>query len=129
MTHAPRVHSTCTKRAYVLALALGLAGCGATPAALTTAPDPTGQSFTPDPRGLAVDGTGLRIDFGRAPGGVIAALDRALGPGEDLGGNGCPAGVTRQIGWGDLVLSFTDERFVGWRRGSQQAGKVCGALA
>jgi hypothetical protein len=81
--------------------------------------------FVPDARGLAVDPAGMRVDFGRAPSGVIAALDRELGPGRALPVSGCPAGVVQQIAWGDLALSFARERFVGWRDANGSAGMVC----
>lgn len=81
--------------------------------------------FVPDARGLAVVPAGMRVDFGRAPSGVIAVLNRELGPGRALPISGCPADVARQIAWGDLVLSFTRETFVGWRNASISAGTVC----
>jgi hypothetical protein len=81
--------------------------------------------FLPDEGGLAVAGAGQRIDFGRSPEGVIAALDRELGRGRLLGFEGCPAGVVRREAWGDLVLTFTDERFVGWKTAAGSAGQTC----
>lgn len=84
--------------------------------------------FVPDARGLAVVPAGLRVDFGRAPSGVIAALDRELGPGRALPMSGCPTGVAQQIAWGDLALSFTREEFVGWRTASGSTGVVCAAV-
>jgi hypothetical protein len=110
-------------------LALALAGCAGAPGPLAPANVPGGARFLPDARGLGVDGTGLRIDFGRSPAGVIAALDRELGPGRALGLDGCGAGINRQMAWGDLVLTFTNERFAGWRQAGRSAGEVCGALA
>ena len=71
------------------------------------------------------DPGGQRIDFGRAPSGVMAALDREIGPGRAMLVEGCPAGVVAQRAWGDMVLTFTAERFVGWRRGTALAGLVC----
>jgi hypothetical protein len=88
-----------------------------------------GVQFNPDSGGLAVAGTGQRVDFGRAPSGVIAVLDRELGPGRDLSLAGCPAGVVTQREWGGLVLSFTGERFVGWRDASGSAGRICAATS
>ncbi len=83
--------------------------------------EPSGVRFTPDAGGLAVYGTDLRIDFGRAPEGVIAALDRELGRGRDM--PGC-AGLAERA-WGGLTLNFTDERFVGWQEGGASAGRTC----
>jgi len=124
MTRAQSVHNPYTPRAYVWALVLAVAGCAAD-APSTDRAARSGVSFTPDQTGLAVEGTGQRIDFGRAPDGVIAALDRELGPGRPLVPDGCPAGVSQQISWGTLVLTFTEERFVGWRQGPAAVGQVC----
>ncbi|OIP86496.1 MAG: hypothetical protein AUK37_03160 [Rhodobacterales bacterium CG2_30_65_12] len=101
-----------------------LAGCAA-PGGLADRLGGPGATFIADANGLAVDGSSLRIDFGRAPSGVIAALDRELGKGRVLGVAGCPAGIADQRDWGGLVLSFTTERFVGWRREVSSAGETC----
>lgn len=109
----------------VVALAVVfLAGCGEMEGPERT-PSRQGVQFSPDQGGLSVVGTGQRIDFGRAPSGVIAALDRELGTGKDLGTAGCPAGIVTQKDWGGLVLSFSREQFVGWRRVQAQAGQTC----
>lgn len=84
-----------------------------------------GASFSPDQAGLAVVGSALRIDFGRAPAGVIAGLDRELGPGRDLGVSGCSTGVAMQRDWDGMILTFTDEQFVGWQQGGRSAGQIC----
>ncbi len=81
--------------------------------------------FSPDETGLVVPEAEQRIDFGRSPEGVIAALDREVGPGRELPLAGCPENVARQIDWQGLVLSFSRERFIGWRSGNQQAGQTC----
>lgn len=113
-----------------LALALGLvvAGCGGAdlsePQTLRS-----GVTFAPDANGLAVVNSAQRIDFGRAPSGVISVLDRELGKGRTLGLQGCPEGIVRQSEWNGLVLTFSAERFVGWREGGAQAGQVCGVIA
>jgi len=69
----------------------------------------------------------LRIDFGRAPEGVIAAVTRVLGRPETLPLSGCPAAIATRLRWDDLDLTFTADRFVGWRTPAGQAGQVCGA--
>lgn len=115
-----------------LILCLVLAGCGGGGLELNpfARKAPKGIQLETDAAGLAIVGTGgQRIDFGRAPSGVIAALERELGPGRDLGLDGCPAGVRQQIAWGDLVLTFTDEQFVGWRGVAGEAGQTCGRMA
>ncbi|GKY86489.1 hypothetical protein [Sinisalibacter aestuarii] len=86
----------------------------------------TGVTFTPDRNGLAVDGRSQRIDFGRAPSGVITALDRELGRGRDVSLIGCPAAIASQRDWAGLILTFTAERFVGWRTAADRAGQTCG---
>ncbi len=67
----------------------------------------------------------MRIDFGRSPEGVIRALDRELGPHRALPLSDCPQGVQERLQWGDLVLTFSDEQFIGWRRGDHARGIVC----
>lgn len=108
-----------------LALAALLAGCGGV-GLVTTQAARSGATFAPDAHGLAVVGSAQRIDFGRAPSGVISALDRELGKGRVLGAEGCPAAIVSQREWDGLVLTFTGERFVGWRDDNGQAGQICG---
>lgn len=100
-------------------LPLVAAGC------VAVAPEPPSTLFQPDPSGLGVEGSALRVDFGRAPEGVIAALSRDLGAPSPRPLDGCPPGIERRLAWGDLVLTFTRERFVGWRRGDALAGQTC----
>ncbi|MCO8143770.1 hypothetical protein NHN26_00905 [Rhodovulum tesquicola] len=107
-------------RAGAAALALLLAGCVAAPPQ-----DRVSTLFLPDAGGLAVSGSALRVDFGRAPSGVIAPLSRELGPPRSLPLTGCPQGIERQLAWGDLVLTFTREQFVGWRQAGAAAGQIC----
>ena len=111
---------------------LVLAGCGG--GGLDLNPfgrdAPRGIQLETDAGGLAIIGSGgQRIDFGRAPSGVIAVLERELGPGRALDLTNCPGGVRQQIAWGDLVLTFTDEQFVGWRGIDGAAGQTCGTMA
>ncbi|MEC7761076.1 MAG: hypothetical protein VX874_04080 [Pseudomonadota bacterium] len=111
-------------RAALAVTLLVLAGCGAT----TTggmAPARQGVSFTPDATGLSVDGTGQRMDFGRSPRGMIPVLERELGSVRELPLAGCPAGVVQQLDWDGLILTFTPERFVGWKQAGQSAGQSC----
>lgn len=90
---------------------------------------PVGLVLLPDIGGLGIENSTQRIDFGRAPEGMIAALTRELGPGRKLVSTGCPAGIETQLAWGDLVLSFTEERFVGWSTGRDRAGQTCGIMS
>lgn len=83
--------------------------------------------FLPDANGLHVQPSGLRIDFGRAPKGVIDTLDHHIGPHQVLGRAACPALIQQQMQWGDLVLSFSAEQFVGWRRLDVAHGQTCPA--
>lgn len=103
------------RRAVVL---LALSAC-------TTQPPASPVTFHPDPDGLEVRPSGLRVDFGRAPAGVIAVLDRELGSHQALSLTGCSVEVAQQLRWGDLVLSFSADRFVGWRQGAEGAGNTC----
>lgn len=84
-----------------------------------------GAEFVPDAQGLAVLPVNQRVDFGRSPKGVIPTLTRELGRPAVLPLIGCPAGITQRLRWADLELSFTPERFVGWKQGAEQQGRVC----
>lgn len=99
-------------------LVLGLAGCQ------VQTPTPS-ISLVPDAEGVLVQPYQMRIDFGRSPKGVVPVLDRELGVHKAMPLTKCPAGIARQSKWGSLVLSFTQERFVGWRQGTQTQGLVC----
>ena len=123
MPPAFSTHMSGRRYAPLVALAL-LAACSAGTQA-SRGPAGPAPEFLPDANGLEVAPTGLRIDFSRSPEGVIAALDRALGRHRVLRLTDCPAGVVQQLGWGDLVLSFTGEQFVGWRQGAGAAGLTC----
>jgi len=115
-----------------LLLCLALAGCGGGSGDLNpfARPEPQGIQLETDAGGLAILGSGgQRIDFGRSPGGVVGVLERELGPGRALSLDGCPEGITHQVAWGDLVLTFTDEQFVGWRGLHGEAGYTCGTMA
>ena len=81
--------------------------------------------FNPDAYGLAVLPGNQRVDFGRSPKGVIPALTRELGRPTTMPLTGCPSGIIQRLRWADLELSFTPERFVGWKRGAEQRGLVC----
>lgn len=101
------------------ACALALCACGTPP------PEEAATAFLPDEAGLAVAGSPLRIDFGRAPAGVLPVLSRALGPPEPLSLSGCPSDIVQRLRWGDLEVTFTAEGFVGWRQGPRSAGRAC----
>lgn len=92
------------------------AAAGCTPAVLTPPATPRGR-LRPDREGLAVEGTGLRIDFGRHVDGVIAAVSRVLGrrPDADALLAECGAGPVRAVTWGaGLTLHFANNDFRGW---------------
>lgn len=105
----------------LLATLSGLTAC--------IAPTPTSTrsavAVRPDAAGLQVDPVNKRIDFGRSPKGVVPAMDRELGRHAVLPLDGCPAGVVQQLQWDDLVLTFTRERFVGWRDANGRQGQTC----
>lgn len=75
--------------------------------------------------GLSVTPFGLRIDFGRAPEGTISAMNQGAKRQQTLGIIGCPSDIIQQLRWGDLVLTFTDEQFVGWRTNDAMQGRIC----
>lgn len=109
----------------VVVAALSVFAC--VPNAGTVSPKQYNVQFRPDAAGLAVDPVGKRVDFGRSPKGVIPVLDREIGPHKNLPLSGCPSGVTQQKAWGALILTFSRERFVGWRNNTGRAGRVCSA--
>ncbi|MDA5092932.1 hypothetical protein O2N63_02435 [Aliiroseovarius sp. KMU-50] len=102
----------------IVLLLLVLAGCQAKP---TT----SSVTFVPDLEGILVLPHDKRIDFGRSPMGVVPILDREMGMRKVRSLSGCPADITARYQWGDLVLSFTPERFVGWRKGARSQGLTC----
>lgn len=115
-------------RAGLCLFVICLSGCLAAP---TTTSVPKidmpkiGVTVHPDAQGLAISPVGQRIDFGRSPKGVSPALDRELGAHRALPLTHCPTGIAAQYQWGKLVLTFTDERFVGWRKDGQRQGMTC----
>jgi len=98
---------------------LALAGCAAPPAGRPSV------TFLPDAQGLAVADSGLRIDFGRAPSGVIPVVTREMGQPRTLSLDTCPPDIVQHLRWGDLELTFEAEAFVGWRSPVGQAGRTC----
>lgn len=113
-----------------LAAALALAACAAPPVGEVPARFPDGPlrgaGLTPDATGLQPGGTALRIDFGRAQAGVVAAVARLkdAAPVSTGAAPGCPAADT-EVAWRDgLVLAFRGGTFVGWR---DAAGRAAGA--
>lgn len=106
----------------VLGVAAMLSACVQTGAQVGSS---KGARFVPDAQGLAVLPSAQRVDFGRSPKGVIPVLTRELGRPSVLPLAGCPAGITSRMRWGDLELTFTSERFVGWKQGGNQQGRIC----
>ena len=106
-------------RRAALALAVSASACTTAPA---TAPPP---AFAPDPGGIALVGSPLRIDFGRAEEGVIAAVTRLEGAGP-RDAAACSGG-TRALRWpSGLALHFRDGAFLGWsRQDGSGAGLTC----
>ena len=111
-------------RAALIALplmVLALQGC--TPP--TQLAPKVGIDLIPDSQGLGIEGSRQRIDFGRSPKGVFPTLTRELGAGKPVSLAGCPAGILQQVEWGDITLTFTNERFVGWKTATARAGQTC----
>lgn len=117
-------------RGKAAVFALLLASCGGTGVDAVSTPAARGWIvLVPDGAGLGIEGSSSRIDFGRSPGGVLAALEREFGPGRVLPLDDCPAAIAYQVAYGDLVLTFSDEQFVGWQQPAGSAGQVCGTFA
>lgn len=94
-------------RTAAAGLILALAACAPAPRA---APPP---AYAPDAGGIAILGTGQRIDFGRAEAGAIAAVTRLQGQAPD-DRVACPSGATA-VRWADgLSLHVADGAFLGW---------------
>jgi len=102
-------------------MALVLSACAATPQAERPA------GFVPDADGIALVGSPLRIDFGRARAGAISAVTRLEGQGP-LATTDC-AGGTTSVRWASgLTLHFRDGAFLGWARADgTSAGIACAA--
>lgn len=113
------MHNTCTSYALVFAFSV-LSAC-----AQISAPSAPEFSVIPDRDGLAVAPSGMRIDFGRAPEGVISLLDGTYGNHIALGIVNCPNAVLQNLRWGNLILTFTDEQFVGWQQNGITQGRIC----
>lgn len=106
-------------RVAAIAVVLSLTAC------VTSKPPRSAVVVQPDMAGLQINPVNKRIDFGRSPKGVVPVLDRELGGHEPLSLAGCPSGVVQQLRWDDLVLTFTGERFVGWKSQQGQSGATC----
>ena len=80
------------------------------------APD-SSPGLTLDAEGIQPAGTPLRVDFGRAQDGTIAAVSRLMGrpPAQVVANPECGAGpVTAAVWPGALTLNFQDGTFLGW---------------
>jgi hypothetical protein len=103
-----------------VALAFALSACAAAPEA-ERAP-----AFAPDADGIALVGSPLRIDFGRAQAGAISAVTRLEGRGP-AGTTACAGGVSAARWDSGLALHFRDGAFLGWSRpDGTSAGIACG---
>ena len=113
--------------APAFALALLVAACvPGSGARAPSGPASAARGLMPDAEGLQPAGTTLRIDFGRAQDGVIAAVSRLLGeePARVTRTPGCRAADT-EIAWpSGLVLAFRAGSFVGWRASSGASPSV-----
>ena len=86
-----------------------------------------GRAHSLDNDGIAVDGTSLRIDFGRSADGAIMAMSRLVGSAPDRDGT-CAAVDVRFVAWrGGPVMYFRDGAFLGWAtEDGRAAGLSCG---
>jgi hypothetical protein len=99
------------------ALAVAVAACTQT----TEAARP--PDFAPDPAGIALVGSPLRIDFGRAETGTIAAVTRLEGRGPTAT-TACPGGGTAVRWASGLTLHFRGGAFLGWARPDGSAAGI-----
>ncbi len=100
------------RASLMLAAALMMAGCVSTPNDVDAPP-----ILTLDSRGMVEGSTGLRVDFGRARQGTVAAVSRILGesPVEISQNPECGAGPMTFARFEDgLTLNFMNGSFVGW---------------
>ena len=94
-------------------------------ACASPAPVPPPVGLVPDAGGLQPNGTALRIDFGRAEAGVIAAVSRLRGVAPD--GRAAVPGCGDVVAWDDgLRLFFSVGDVRGWAFQGRSAGVVCG---
>ena len=109
------------RRLAVLA-ACGLAACG------VHGTEMVAPGYTTDAEGLAVAGSPLRIDFGRAEAGVVAAVTRLEG-GPPRTSGACSDDTVRTVSWhGGPTLFFREGAFLGWAGGDgRSAGLSCDA--
>lgn len=103
---------TLTRRFVVLGLPAVVAACG------TGSGDTSGgpQRIRPDAGGIAIQNTDLRIDFGRAEAGAVAAVTKVLGsqPQERTVNRACGAGPVAVVRYPQIDLLFQDGAFRGW---------------
>ena len=104
-------------RRAALVAALLLSAC----AAATVSPPPS--AHVPDGEGIALVGSPLRIDFGRAQDGVVAAVTRLEGRGP-AAAVPCPGGVTAVRWQSGLSLQFRDGAFLGWAQSDGSAAGI-----
>lgn len=97
------------------ALALALGAC----AAPATGPEPAGPApgLVLDAAGLRPADSALRVDFGRAEDGTVAAVSKLVGarPVETGVNADCGAGPVKAVRWANgLTLNFRRGTFLGW---------------
>ena len=109
-----------------------LAACGAA----ATAPEPAPGRLIPDAGGLGIEGSALRVDFGRAEAGAVAAVAKLLGapPTGRETRTDCSTGTARVVRFRGIDLIFAGGGFRGWAsndpgivtaNGLRQAGATC----
>ncbi|WP_172298553.1 hypothetical protein [Pseudoruegeria sp. HB172150] len=99
-------------RLLFVAAALLLAACSGTPDPSA----PSGGTIRPDASGLAIEGSPLRIDFGRTRDSTLAAVTRLMGaaPSSQVSNPECGAGPTLIVEYDGLDLLFQQDAFRGW---------------
>ncbi len=110
--------------AYAIPLLLGACIGGTSP----TVSDRPIFPVSYDAQGISVDGSGQRIDFGRAQAGVIETMTRLQGRAPTI--LPCDLSTRSAARWQDgPLLVFRNGNLVGWSNEGNGAGETCTPLA
>lgn len=85
-------------------------------------------AYVPDPNGIQLLDSPLRIDFGRTETSTITAMKKLEGVAPSLIGN-CGGEVTFSAWSRGLILYFEDGDFVRWATGFQDQQDPCERIA
>lgn len=107
-------------------LALALCAVWALASCAGPGKDRPSYDYSPDAGGIAIEASPLRIDFGRAEAGAIAAMSRLLGS-DPIESRPCASGRVRSVTWRNgFTMVFEGGAFLGWATGDvRSAGLTC----